>query len=63
MGKSLKTFGKPLLAMDSTVSPTSKPAISLVNFPLKISEIEWLKQQSKLVGEDYRRLQSEPAAE
>jgi len=63
MDKSLKTSGKPPSAKDSTVSPTSKPAISLVNFPLKSSERAWLRRQSKLVGEAFQQFHSKPAAE
>jgi len=61
MGKSSKTSGKPPSSTVSAASPSSKPAISPVNFPLTPSEIEWLKQQSRLVGEEYRRSRSAAA--
>ncbi len=51
MARTLKTSGDVSSAMDSTVSQTSKEQSFVVNFPLTPSEIDWLKRQSKLVGE------------
>ncbi len=36
---------------NSTVSPTSREPSYVVNHPLTPSEIDWLKLQSRLVGE------------
>jgi hypothetical protein len=58
MAKTSKISGAPSSDTVSTASPTSKPPISLVNFPLTPSEIEWLKQQSRLVAEDFQRSKS-----
>jgi hypothetical protein len=41
---------------DSTASPTSKAGSFVVNFPLTPSEIEWLRAQSRRVGEVSDRL-------
>ena len=40
----------------SNASPTSKAQSFVVNFPLTPSEIEWLKAQSRRVGEVSERL-------
>ena len=40
----------------SNASPTSKVESFVVNFPLTPSEIEWLKAQSRRVGEVSDRL-------
>jgi len=36
---------------DSNAPPTPKAEFFVVNFPLTPSEIEWLREQSRLVGE------------
>ncbi len=46
-----KTSGDVSSTTDLTFSPTSKEPSFVVNFPLTPSEIDWLKQQSKLVEE------------
>jgi len=40
----------------SPASPTSRESVSIVSFPLTRSEIAWLKEQSRLVGEASIRL-------
>src|SRR5580698_9154481 len=50
MAKSLKTSGKSSSGMASTASRTSKAESLVVSQPLSRSEIDWLKQQSKLVS-------------
>jgi len=51
MDRPSKTSGASNSDTESTVSPTSKAPSFAVNFPLTPSEIDWLKRQSKLVGE------------
>ena len=50
MAKSSKVSGKNNSAMASTASRTSKAGSFIVSQPLSRSEIDWLKQQSKLVS-------------
>lgn len=55
------TSGASNSDMGSTVSPTSREPSYVVNHPLTPSEIDWLKRQSRLVGEASIRFFAEKA--